>query len=159
MPSYLSAHLNSGTASGCPDNSHSTLGSGQRTAEVNLPWPYVPRSITSWGQVDRLHGAKSTPPGKPFFLYPPFSMGHVPNLPTKESPTSRASAITATSSWKAITTSAKSRSKMFKKICKRLWTSRSSISAKRIGADHWPGRPPETVELLIETQEETKDDP
>jgi arylsulfatase A-like enzyme len=35
--------------------------------------------------------------GKPFFLYLPFSMGHIPNLRRKSSPASRASATTATS--------------------------------------------------------------
>jgi arylsulfatase len=34
---------------------------------------------------------------KPFFLYLPFSMGHVPNLPLNSSRASRGSAITAIS--------------------------------------------------------------
>jgi hypothetical protein len=79
--------------------------------------------------------------GKPFFLYLPFSMGHVPNLPTKEFAGKSRIGNFSDKIVEGVTTSAKSQSKMFKKNCKCPWTSRRSIPAKRIGAHHWPGRP------------------
>ena len=102
----------------------------------SLPWPYAPRSITSWGQASwsEQHAA-----GKPFFLYLPFSMGHVSNLPTKEfAGKSRIGNFGDKIMGRRFTTSAKSQSKMFKKNCNCLWRSRSSFSAKRIG--HTIGR-------------------
>jgi hypothetical protein len=51
---------------------------------------------------------RQTAAGKPFFLYLPFSMGHFPNSRRSNSRASRGSANMATSSWKAIITSARS---------------------------------------------------
>jgi Sulfatase len=51
---------------------------------------------------------RQTAAGKPFFLYLPFSMGHFPNLPSKQFAGKSRIANTATSSWKAIITSVRS---------------------------------------------------
>jgi len=65
----------------------------------SLPWPYAPRSITSWGQVGRLHGANSTPPASRSSSICPSPWAMCRTCPPRNSPASRASAISATRSW------------------------------------------------------------
>jgi arylsulfatase len=51
---------------------------------------------------------RQTAAGKPFFLYLPFSMGHFPNLPSKQFAGKSRIGQYGESSWKAIITSARS---------------------------------------------------